>query len=112
MESTHWRLLLSGYNDGATNMATDHAIANAHRRGIVPPTLRFYNWRPFSVTLGYFQKATEGINVQLCQSLGLDLIRRPTGGRAILHEEEITFSITIHERFEFAVDFLVFNALK
>ncbi len=92
-----WRLLVSGNADGYTNMAADEAIVLAHARGLVPPTLRFYGWRPYAVSLGYHQRATVGIDVQACQSLGFDLVRRPTGGRAILHEDEVTFSVSVLE---------------
>jgi lipoate-protein ligase A len=62
----------------------------------VPPTLRVYTWRPPAASLGRFQEAGRSVSLDACRQLGIDVVRRPTGGRAILHtEEEITFSIVV-----------------
>lgn len=78
-------------------MAADVAIAEAARAGTARPTLRFYHWTPPCVTLGKFQPAEGNVQLDACAELGYDVVRRPTGGRAILHDYEVTFSIIIAE---------------
>lgn len=92
-----WRLIESGYADGATNMAVDEAIVAAVARGDQPPTLRLYGWRPPAVSLGYFQPLDEGIDVAAAQARGYGIVRRPTGGRAILHADELTYSVCVRQ---------------
>lgn len=92
-----WRVVNSGINQAAMNMAIDEAIMVAHSVGEVPPTLRFYGWQPAAVSLGYFQRETE-IDRSACDRLGIDLVRRLTGGRAVLHERELTYSIVVREK--------------
>lgn len=91
-----WRLLDTGYLDGPTNMAVDEAIQRAHAAGEVPPTLRFYRWRPACLSLGYFQSA-DTVDFARLRDLGLGFVRRPTGGRAILHDRELTYSLVARE---------------
>ena len=62
-----------------------------------PPTLRLYGWRPPGVSLGYFQPLDEGIDVAECRRRGYDIVRRPTGGRASLHDDEVTYSFCIRQ---------------
>ncbi|HHY96392.1 MAG TPA: lipoate--protein ligase family protein [Firmicutes bacterium] len=90
-----WRLLYHGKQDGASNMAIDEAIMWAHAEGRVPPTLRFYGWDPPTLSLGYAQKADREVDVEACRRAGVGLVRRPTGGRAVLHEHEVTYSVVI-----------------
>lgn len=78
---------------GAENMARDEAIFEAVQRGAVPPTLRFFTWAPPCLSLGAFQSATEEVDAEACARAGVDLVRRPTGGRAILHDRELTYSV-------------------
>ena len=73
-------------------MAVDEAIATLSARGDVPPTLRFYQWRPAAVSLGRHQPV-EDMDLARVQGRGWDIVRRPTGGRAILHIDELTYSI-------------------
>jgi lipoate-protein ligase A len=73
-------------------MAVDEAIAQAIAAGLVPPTLRFYAWEPPCVSLGRNQPA-KGVNLAACAYRGYDVVRRPTGGRAILHTDEMTYSV-------------------
>ena len=87
-----WRLLNSGMADGATNMAVDEAIARAVADGRVPPTLRLYAWAPPCLSLGRAQ-AGEKVDRTACLRDGVDVVRRPTGGRAILHTDELTYSV-------------------
>lgn len=92
-----WRLLPVVDGRGAWHMAVDVAIAEAVRAGTAPPTLRFYRWTPPCVTLGKFQPAEGNVQLDACARLGCDIVRRPTGGRAILHDHEVTFSIIMAE---------------
>ena len=90
---TKWRLIHSGPCDAFYNMALDEAIATEVRLGAAPPTLRLYGWDRPALTLGCFQK-TSGINVEYCRSRDIPVVRRPTGGRAILHGDELTYSFS------------------
>lgn len=88
------RLIFSPPQDGITNMATDQAIMEAAGDGRVLPTLRLYRWQPACLSLGYAQSVTD-VDEQRLQSKGWMLVRRPTGGRAILHTDELTYSISL-----------------
>ena len=92
-----WRLIKDSYHTGFMNMAIDEAIMIAHREGLVPPTIRFYQWSPPAVSLGYFQDLKKEIDVDACKNLGIDIVRRPTGGKAVLHDKELTYSFIIKE---------------
>ncbi len=92
-----WRLIKDSYHTGFMNMAIDEAIMIAHREGLVPPTIRFYQWSPSAVSLGYFQDLKKEINVDVCQDMGIGIVRRPTGGKAVLHDKELTYSFIIKE---------------
>jgi len=92
-----WRLIKDSYHTGFVNMAIDEAIMIAHREGLVPPTIRFYQWSPPAVSLGYFQDLQKEINVDVCRNMGIDIVRRPTGGKAVLHDKELTYSFVIRE---------------
>lgn len=92
-----WRFINTGINSGAMNMAIDEAIMTYHSKGMVLPTLRFYGWNPAAVTLGYFQRAEKEVDKEKCKELGIDIVRRLTGGRAVLHDEELTYSVIINE---------------
>ncbi len=73
-------------------MAVDEAIARTAGTGRVPPTLRFYAWDPPCISLGRHQPLAD-IDVERARSEGIDIVRRPTGGRAILHVDELTYSV-------------------
>lgn len=87
-----YRLLLTDPADGATNMAIDEALLLSVAAGESPPTLRFFAWTPPCLSLGYAQPI-EDADLKRIANLGFDLVRRPTGGRAILHTDELTYSI-------------------
>jgi lipoyl(octanoyl) transferase len=89
-----WRIEQSGKLDGATNMATDTALAEALAAGTAAPTLRLYGWSPWAISLGYNQREEE-IDTARCRAEGIDVVRRPTGGRAILHAEELTYCVVM-----------------
>jgi lipoate-protein ligase A len=92
LPDAEWRLVVSPTADGATNMAIDEAILLAVGSGEAPPTLRFYAWEPPCLSLGYAQPVAD-VDRRRFQALGWDLVRRPTGGRAILHTDELTYSV-------------------
>jgi lipoate-protein ligase A len=87
-----WRLLETPPAHGAWNMALDEAILEAVGRGGSPPTLRLYSWEPACLSLGYAQPYTD-VDIQRLQTHGWELVRRPTGGRAVLHTDELTYSV-------------------
>lgn len=87
-----WRLIVHGPARGTWNMAVDEAIARAAAEGRVPPTLRFYMWEPPCISLGRHQPLQE-IDLERARRAGIDVVRRPTGGRAILHTDELTYSV-------------------
>ncbi len=92
-----WRLLVSGADDGAFNMAVDEALLHSAISG-GQPVLRLYAWSPPAVSLGYFQELDDtSINRAEIQRRGFGLVRRPTGGRAILHKHEITYSVAARQ---------------
>lgn len=91
-----WRLLVTEATDGPTNMAIDEAVLHARIAGEAPPTVRFFGWTPPTVSIGYGQPLDERIDRAACARLGIGLVRRPTGGSAILHESpdrELTYSV-------------------
>ncbi|MBN1581690.1 MAG: lipoate--protein ligase family protein [Anaerolineae bacterium] len=88
-----WRLLDNGGNDGATNMAIDEAILIGIIDGTSPPTLRFYGWEPPCVSIGYAQSMRSEVDLEACRQRGYTWVRRPTGGRAVLHIDEVTYSV-------------------
>ena len=91
---TTWRLIVDDApRSGAANMALDQAIAEAAAAGESLPTLRFYRWEPPAVSLGRHQPAAEA-DVAAAEVRGYEVVRRPTGGRAILHTDELTYSVT------------------
>jgi len=87
-----WRLLVTPPAPGAWNMAVDEAIALLAAKGAGRTTLRFYQWQPGAVSLGRHQPSAD-IDRKAVQERGYGLVRRPTGGRAILHVDELTYSI-------------------
>jgi lipoyl(octanoyl) transferase len=110
VDVTTFRLLATEPLDGALNMALDEALLLGRLAGTAPPTLRFFAWRPPTVSLGYGQPLDHRIDVAAASALGIGLVRRPTGGSAILHEGpdlELTYSVTARSGdFEGAGDLL------
>ncbi len=91
-----WRLIVTPDRDGAYNMALDHAILEQVGAGNLPPTLRLFSWNPACLSLGQAQPATD-IDLERIRARGWTVVRRPTGGRAILHTDEITYSVALPE---------------
>jgi lipoate---protein ligase len=83
------RVLETGYNPAALNMAIDEALIENIAEA---PVLRIYGWRPAAISVGYFQSIKEEVDLEKCSQLGVDVVRRLTGGGAVLHEFELTYS--------------------
>lgn len=97
-----WRLLVHPPGDGAWNMAVDEAVLESYAAEDAPasPTLRLYAWRPAALSLGRFQRAEGSHDPAFLRASGIDLVRRPTGGTAVLHEFERTYALTARLRSE------------
>ena len=96
MRYERWRFIDSGALTGAENMAIDEAMLEAQGANESLPTLRVYTWRPVAVSLGKFQRVGSSVDLEACRQLGIHVVRRPTGGRAILHtDDEVTFSLVL-----------------
>jgi len=93
-----WRLLRTGNRSPAENMAIDEAILIAYGKGGGMPTIRFYGWNPPTLSIGCFQRAEREIDFDRLQERGIGFVRRPTGGRAVLHDRELTYSLVVSER--------------
>lgn len=92
-----WNFINSGKCSAAFNMALDEALLEWHSQGKINPTIRFYGWEPATLSIGYFQKVEKEINLAAVQKHGLGFVRRPTGGRGVLHEHELTYSVIVSE---------------
>ena len=94
-----WRIIKLQAHDAFFNMAADEAISDSIAEQNSPPTIRFYRWKPGAVSIGHFQSMNDEVNVEKCDSLGIDYIRRKTGGGAVYHDEngEITYSVIAPE---------------
>jgi len=88
----NWRLILNSPSEGAWNMAVDEAILESSIQKKVLPTLRLFAWHPYTLSLGHAQPVSN-INLMRLNSKGWGLVRRPTGGKAILHADEMTYSV-------------------
>jgi lipoate-protein ligase A len=90
-----WRLIVHEPDDGAWNMAVDEAILEAYAGAArqSAPTLRLYGWNPATVSLGRSQRADRAHDPKVLAAEGIGLVRRPTGGVAVLHEFERTYAV-------------------
>ena len=88
----HWRLLVTPPAPGAWNMAVDEAVLESTVRGDSHPTLRLYAWAPPCLSLGYAQPLSD-VDLASLKQRGWDVVRRTTGGKAILHTDELTYSV-------------------
>lgn len=80
-------------------MALDEALLDWHSAGLIPPVVRFYEWDPATLSIGYFQSVEKEIDMDAVKRLGLGFVRRPTGGRGVLHEHELTYSVIVTESY-------------
>jgi lipoate-protein ligase A len=88
----NWVFINTGHRPGAYNMALDEGLARAVQEGSGRPVLRVYGWNPPAISVG-FNQPVEDFDPGLLSRAGIDLVRRPTGGRAILHINELTYSV-------------------
>jgi lipoate-protein ligase A len=95
-----WRLIPLEIRNAALNMAVDEAVLHTVSKGKSPSTIRFYRWNPSAVSLGYFQSLKDEVDSKACKRLGVDIVRRITGGGAVYHDfdGEITYSIIAKEQ--------------
>jgi len=94
----HWRLLDLRSHNALMNMAIDEALLKAQvEQKNTAPTLRFYTWCPAAISIGCLQKIPENFSLTKWQKLDLDTIRRPTGGRIVLHKGDLTYSLVFAE---------------
>ena len=89
----NWRLLYTFPSSGAWNMAVDESILEHIHRGESLPTLRLYSWDPPCLSLGHAQSFAD-VDVERLKANDWEVVRRVTGGRAILHTDELTYSVT------------------
>jgi len=97
-DETTWRLILDGPRDGAANMAIDRALLDVMEgrllEGDAPhPILRLYAWDLPTVSTGRHQPLDEACDLEACREEGIPVVQRPTGGRAVLHEDEVTYAV-------------------
>jgi len=87
----------TGEHSGAWNMAFDEHLAARVRSGQSGPVLRLFRWNPPAISLGLHQERDE-LDAGRCALEGINIVRRPTGGRAILHDEELTYAVVMPGR--------------
>src|SRR6184192_2505592 len=97
--SEQYRFLNTGTLNAAMNMAIDESVQMHYLQNSAPPTLRVFRWVQPSISLGRFQSIEREIDIERCQQLDVALVRRPTGGRAVYHRDEFTYSIIIGKRY-------------
>ena len=98
MSMTTWRYLPYAVYSGAENMAIDEALLLTMAHTAQPqPVLRFYGWSPATLSLGYAQSYHKEVDEEACLAEGIEIVRRPTGGRAVLHQYELTYSVIAPE---------------
>ncbi len=90
-----WRFILDGPRDGPTNMAIDEVLALGCAQDWSPPSLRLYRWTVPTVSLGRNQPIHGDVDLAICRQQGVPAVRRPTGGRALLHDQELTYSLAL-----------------
>jgi lipoate-protein ligase A len=102
--NTRWHLIIDGPGRGATNMAMDESLlaaaeeegrrAKSEERATV---LRIYKWSAPTLSIGYAQKPEEVADLEFCRAQGIEIVRRPTGGRAVLHDMELTYAVVSND---------------
>src|SRR5437870_13135127 len=97
-----WELIIDGTLDGAANMAVDAVLLGEVERFPGARTVvRFYGWRRPAISLGRNQKVENAVDVDYCRANGIDIVQRPTGGRAVLHDDELTYAVISNDSFYF-----------
>lgn len=90
----NWRFIDTGKNTGSFNMQFDEQLARNLLVSSGVPTVRLFRWNPWAISLGFNQDISK-IDVVRCAADGIDVVRRPTGGRAVYHAEELTYSVAL-----------------
>ncbi|HSU89547.1 MAG TPA: lipoate--protein ligase family protein [Terriglobia bacterium] len=89
-----WELIVDSARDGSINMAIDAALLDEIDKSAEPRTVvRFYTWLRPTISLGRNQKIEKAVDVEYCRANGIDVVHRPTGGRAVLHDDELTYAV-------------------
>ncbi|MCL6572476.1 MAG: lipoate--protein ligase family protein [Bacillus sp. (in: Bacteria)] len=97
MKKEVWRFIDTGNSSPSFNMALDEALLDWHSEGKIPPVIRFFGWNPATLSIGYFQQVEKEIDMVAVKDHQLGFVRRPTGGRGVLHEHELTYSVIVSE---------------
>lgn len=94
-----WRLIGLTTDDAFTNMAIDEALIHQVSLRKAPNTIRLYRWKPSAVSIGFFQSIEQEVNLDACKRMGVDVVRRITGGGAVYHDYdgEVTYSMIAHQ---------------
>ncbi|MDU0382247.1 lipoate--protein ligase family protein [Staphylococcus pseudintermedius] len=92
-----WHFMNTGSHQPYYNMALDEALLNFVSRGEIDPVVRFYTWNPPTLSIGYFQRLSKEIDIEKVKEKGYGLVRRQTGGRGVLHDKELTYSVIVPE---------------
>jgi len=95
-----WRLINNDADNAFRNMAVDEALLQS-----IVPVLRFYSWKPKAVSIGYFQSLDAEVDTKACKARDIDVVRRITGGGAVFHDQELTYSVICPEEL-FSFDIL------
>ncbi len=89
-----WRLIPAEPLPGCANMALDAALLQEAGKAGFPPTVRFMRWEPPALSLGRFQPVAQ-VDLEACRREGIDVTRRATGGEAVLHKDEFTYTVVL-----------------
>lgn len=117
--SSKWQFIDTGFRSGIYNMELDMKLVETCKKEDTA-FLRFYRWKPYAISLGYNQTRLSKeayIDINKCRADGMDIVTRPTGGRAVLHSEELTYSVIfrsakpVHELYR-EVSVAIVNGLK
>jgi len=93
-----WELILDGAMDGRSNMAIDAALLEeVGESGQVRTIVRFYRWRRPTISLGRHQRIEHAVDAAYCLANHIDIVHRPTGGRAVLHDDELTYAVVSND---------------
>ncbi|MCG1733606.1 lipoate--protein ligase family protein [Staphylococcus epidermidis] len=92
-----WNFINTGSKNPYYNMAMDEALLNFVSHGEIDPVIRFYTWNPATLSIGYFQRLQKEIDIDKVKEKGYGLVRRQTGGRGVLHDKELTYSVIVPE---------------
>jgi len=99
---TQWDLIVDGPLDGISNMAIDAALLDEVQSSASPQTIvRFYQWRQPTISLGRNQRIDAAVDRDFCVQQGIDIVHRPTGGRAVLHDDELTYAVISNDSSSF-----------